>query len=315
MVNLKQTLKGTLLENFYPAGWDFDRIEKCFGAPETVTERQKDWHADFCPVMCGGLSEFEVKMGHEIAVRIKKSADGDYPLAMILPVGPMGMYKWTAYFLNEWGTDCKNLYTFNMDEYAAANGDTVPGTDKRSFEYAMTTQFFALLNKPNPKDRRRFATKRDLPSYGGAIAEIKKNGGKTVLVYGIGRMCHIAFWEPQYAGEFASEEEWSNQAYRLGAKLHPLTVEQNAVTSFKSRTTLVPATANTVGPKLLFSVDYAIGGCDGVFGRGMQWQGTSLWMTLRYGKTPWVPSTYVPAIPGRLFFVKELAGPLEPECN
>jgi hypothetical protein len=31
---------------------------------------------------------------------------------------------------------------------------------------------------------------------------------------------------------------------------------------------LVPATANTLGPKILFSADYAIGGCDGGFKPG-----------------------------------------------
>ena len=40
--------------------------------------------------------------------------------------------------------------------------------------------------------------------------------------------------------EFNSDEEWLNQPYRVGVKLHPLTIEQNAITSFRSRTTLVP---------------------------------------------------------------------------
>lgn len=315
MVNLKNTIKGGLLENFYPAGWDLEKIDKCVGTPETVLRRQPDWNKDFNPVICGDLSEFEVKMGHEIAREIKLGADKKYPLAFILPAGPMGMYKWAAYFLNEWGIDCSHVTTFNMDEYADADGKTMAGTDKASFEYAMTTQFFDRIEKTVPKNQRNFATKANLPAYEEKIAAIKEKGGKQVLVYGIGRMCHIAFWEPQFAGEYNTEAEWMNAAYRLGAKLHPLTVEQNALTSFKSRTTLVPATANTIGPKLLFSADYAIGGCDGICGRGMMWQGLSFWMTLRYGKTPWVPSTYVPAIPGRLFFVKELAGPLEPECN
>jgi glucosamine-6-phosphate deaminase len=53
----------------------------------------------------------------------------------------------------------------------------------------------------------------------------------------------------------------------------------------------------------------------GVLNRGMQRQGLSFWMPLRYGKTLWVPSTYTAALPGRVFFVKELAGPLEPEGN
>ena len=47
----------------------------------------------------------------------------------------------------------------------------------------------------------------------------------------------------------------------------------------------------------------------------MQWQGLSLWMTLRYGKTPWITSSYIPTLPGKLFFLDELAGPLVAECN
>lgn len=315
MVNLKDTIKGTLLENFYPAGWDLDRIDKCVGTPADVLTRQNGWHKDFTPVLCDSVAEFEVKMGHQIAKTVSDAGKDGQPLGMILPAGPMGMYKWAAFFLNEWNVDCSHVFTFNMDEYADAGGNTISGDDRASFEYAMTSQFFDKINNSVPASQRNFATKDNLPSYEKKIADIKAKGGKTVLVYGIGRMCHIAFWEPQYAGEYSSETEWASQAYRIGAKLHPLTVEQNAITSFKSRTTLVPATANTVGPKLLFSADYAIGGCDGAFNRGMQWQGLSLWMTLRYGKTPWIPSTYVTAIPGKLFFIKELAGPLEPECN
>ena len=98
-------------------------------------------------------------------------------------------------------------------------------------------------------------------------------------------------------------------------QLHPLTIEQNAITSFKSRTTLVPCRANTIGPALMFSADYAIGGADGALSRGMQWQGMSLWMTLRYGPTRFITSTYIPTLPGKLFFLRELAGPLCPEAN
>ncbi|MDW7658049.1 MAG: glucosamine-6-phosphate isomerase, partial [Bacillota bacterium] len=105
------------------------------------------------------------------------------------------------------------------------------------------------------------------------------------------------------------------QTHRLGAQLHPLTIEQNAITSFKSRTTLVPCRANTIGPGLFLQSDWIIGGADGILGRGMQWQGLSLWMTLRYGPDIWVPSTFMPTLPGKLFFLRELAGPLVAECN
>ena len=41
----------------------------------------------------------------------------------------------------------------------------------------------------------------------------------------------------------------------------------------------------------------------------------SLWMTLRYGPSRFVTSSYIPTLPGKLFFVKELAGPLLPDMN
>ena len=200
MVNLKSTIKGTLLEKFYPEGWDLAKIDKCIGTPESVLQRQSDWNKDFNPVQCSDLHEFDVRMGHEIALEIKKGADGKYPLAFILPAGPMGMYKWAAYFLNEWGMDCSHVTTFNMDEYADADGNTMAGTDEASFEYAMTTRFFDRIEKTVPKNQRNFATKANLPKYEEKIAAVKKSGGKQILVYGIGRMCHIAFWEPQFAG-------------------------------------------------------------------------------------------------------------------
>lgn len=314
-MDFNSTVKGSLLEGFYPEGWDFEKIDKCCSHnPEEITERQDFWNEGFTPIACPSLGDFDVMMGHEIANEIKKANKENKKIAFILPVGPMGMYKWAVYFLKEWNESCKNVYCFNMDEWADANGNTITG--EASFQNAMETAFYNPLGELTvPVSHRNFATKDNLPTYPEKIDALKKEGAKLVLVYGIGRMCHIAFWEPQFGAEFATDEEWLKQPYRIGAKLHPLTIEQNAITSFKSRTSLVPCRANTVGPALLFKADYAIGGADGVFNRGMQWQGMSLWMTLRYGKTRWITSSFIPTLPGKLFFLKELAGPLTPDMN
>ena len=314
-MDFQSTVKGSLLEGFFPAGWDFAKIDACVDAPGSVTKRQKGWNRRFSPVPCNDLSDFNIFMGHEIAMQIRKAKERREKLALILPVGPMGMYRWTVYFLKEWGVSCEHVYTFNMDEWSDGEGNTLSSDNSGSFRYAMEHALFNPLGKLTvPEGQRNFATRDNLPAYPEKIAALKKEGAKLVLVYGIGRVCHIAFWEPHFAAEF-SAEEWEKQPYRLGAKLHRLTVEQNPLTSFKSRTTLVPCRANTIGPGLFLQADYAIGGADGGFGRGMQWQGLSLWMTLRHEKTPWIPSTYIPTLPGKLFFLKELAGPLEAECN
>jgi glucosamine-6-phosphate deaminase len=203
-----------------------------------------------------------------------------------------------------------------MDEWSDGKGNTLEPDNPAAFQNAMKQAFYDPLGKLTvPEKQRNFATLTNLPTYPEKIENLKKEGAKLITVFGIGRMCHIAFWEPHFAAEFKSETEWKKQTHRIAAILHPLTIEQNAITSFKSRTTLVPCRANTIGPGLFLNSDKIIGGCDGTLGRGMQWQGMSLWMTLRYGPDIWVPSSFMPALPGKLFFLSELAGPLEAECN
>ncbi len=312
-MNFLTTVKNSLLEGFYPAGWDMAKIDTCC---EKGVQREDFWNKDFNPIACEDIHEFDAKMGHEIALQIKNARDRGEKLAMIIPVGPMGMYKWAVYFLKEWNVSCDHVTTFNMDEWADENGNTLPGTDPASFECSMKEAFFNPLGELTvPESQRNFAHKDNLPTYPEKIAKLKAEGAKLVLIFGIGRMCHIAFWEPQFAADYATEAEWKAADYRIGAKLHPLTIEQNAITSFKSRSTLVPCFANTVGPGLLFRADYIIGGADGALGRGMGWQGMSFLTTLHYGPSKWITSSYMPTFPGKLFYLKELAGPLVPDVN
>lgn len=312
-MDFMSTVNGSLLENFYPVGWDMAKIDACC---DKGVAREDFWHKDFNPVECDNIYDFDTCMGHEIANRIKIAREAGKKLAIILPVGPMGMYRWAVYFLTQWGICCDHVTTFNMDEWADANGDTLPSDNPASFEYSMKQAFFNPLGELTiPESQRNFATKENLPTYPEKIAKLKAEGAELVLVFGIGRMCHIAFWEPHFAVDFDSEAAWLAEPYRIGAKLHPLTIEQNALTSFKSRTTLVPCRANTIGPGLFMQADYIIGGCDGVLGRGMGWQGMSFLTTLHYGPDISIPSTYMPTMPGKLFYLKELAGPLVAECN
>ncbi|MFK7693988.1 glucosamine-6-phosphate isomerase [Paenibacillus sp. HJGM_3] len=316
-MNLLTTLKGSMMEGYFPQGWDLERIDRCAShGPADVGVREPHWHEGFQPVPCRSLNDFEVYMGHEIAMQIRAAREEGRQLAIILPVGPMGMYRWTVFFLKSWGVSASHVHGFNMDEWSDAEGETLPPTNPGAFQYAMEHSFYNLLGELTvPEHQRHFATREALPTFAPRIAKLKEEGAKLVVVYGIGRVFHIAFWEPQFAGEYASEAEWRAATHRIGARLHPLTIEQNAITSFKSRTTLVPCYANTIGPGLFLQADYAIGGADGALGRGMMWQGLSFWSTLKYGPSPWIPSSYMPTLAGKLFFLEELAGPLEPELN
>lgn len=316
-MDLLSTLSGSMMEGFFPQGWDLARIDAlgALSGPD-VMRREGWWHPRFEPVPCASFADFDTVLGHEIAREVLLAREAGRPLILILPVGPMGMYRWTVYFLNEWGVACDHVHGFNMDEWSDAQGNTLPPENSGAFQYAMEQAFYGPLgSRTVPANQRHFALKSELPTYADQIGALRKQGGKLVTVFGIGRVCHIAFWEPHFAAEFASEAQWQQQTHRLGARLHPLTIEQNALTSFKSRTTLVPAYANTIGPGLFLASDRIIGGADGAFNRGMQWQGLSLRMTLHHEPTPWIPSTYMPTLAGRLFFVRELGEPLVAECN
>lgn len=316
-MNLLTTFRGSMMEGFLPAGWDLEKIDRLAeAAGPALVQRASWWHPQFEPVACTTLADFDTLMGHEIAREIQTTHQEKRPLAIILPVGPMGMYRWAIYFLKEWGVPCEHVHGFNMDEWSDAQGNTLPSTNPGAFQYAMEQAFYGPLgNRTVPARQRHFALPKELPTYAQQIGDLKKQGAKLVTVFGIGRVCHIAFWEPHFAAEFSGEAEWRKQTHRLGARLHPLTIEQNAITSFKSRTTLVPAFANTIGPALFLAADRIIGGADGSFARGMQWQGLSLRMTLRHEPTPWIPSSFMPTLAGRLFYLQELAEPLVAECN
>ncbi len=316
VLNLVSTLKGSLLEGFFPAGWNLAKIDRiCSNPPEKITEREAWWNKRFEPVPCSP-ADFDVLMGHEIAMDICNAREAGREISLILPVGPMGMYRWVVYFLRQWKVKCSHVHGFNMDEWSDAEGNTLPPDMPGAFQQAMEQAFYGPLGSLSiPKKQRHFATKNSLPKYAEEIAGLKNNGASLTVIFGVGRVCHIAFWEPHFAREYATVDHWKSDTHRLGAKLHPLTIEQNSITSFKSRTTLVPANANTIGPGLFLQADHIIGGCDGALGRGMMWQGMSLWMTLHHEPTAWIPSSFMPTLPGKLFFYQELAGPLVAECN
>ena len=57
--------------------------------------------------------------------RIKTAADEGRRLVMITP-NPWPSYAKVAYMINKYRVDCRNLWTFNMDEYANEHGQTPP---------------------------------------------------------------------------------------------------------------------------------------------------------------------------------------------
>ena len=67
------------------------------------------------------------------SIEAKKGAK----VTMILPVGPVGQYPAFARKVARRGVDCRNLWTFNMDEFLDRNGRTIPETHAMSFRGEM----------------------------------------------------------------------------------------------------------------------------------------------------------------------------------
>ncbi len=319
-IDFLSTRENSYAGSFYPEGWDYRKIKRITSlGPKQFAQRQPFWHRDFAPVVCtdatGGIESMNAMMGYEIFNVVREAAERRKPVALILPVGPMGMYRWAVYFSCKHGVGWKHVHAFNMDEWSDEQGNASPPDAPASFQGAMEAALYGPLGALTvPKRQRNFATRKNLPQYPDKIAALRKKGAKLVVVYGIGRACHIAFWEPHFAAEYPSVKAWKNEPYRLAAQLHPLTIEQNSLHSFASRMTLVPLRANTIGPGLFARADYCIGGADGAHGH-LNFQGQSVWMALRYGPDPWVPCSFMPTMAGRLFVIRALAGPLVPEAN
>ncbi len=303
------TIKGSPLEGFYPSGWNLARIDACctMGLKKLITPA-KHWHLEF---KARSVPQMARPMGEEIARVIELARKQSRKLAMILPVGPVSMYDVAVARLKQRRVKCGHVTTFNMDEWSDRQGNTMSGTQPGGFEYTMGKAFFGPLGRLTvPKDQRHFALKTTLPTYAEKIAALKRDGAMVVTVYGVGRTCHIAFWEPHFAQRFRISQ-WKTQTHALGVGLHPLTFEQNALHSFNSRFTLIPCFANTIGPGLFLQSDWCIGGAEGAYPEyRAQWQGMSTCVTLQYGPSPWLASTFMPTLPGRFYFTKELGGPL-----
>ncbi len=73
-MDMISTIKGTLFEQLYPAGWDLERLKYCVTREaDTICDRQDFWHKDFQPEPVEDLQSMAVQFGHEIAMQIKKA--------------------------------------------------------------------------------------------------------------------------------------------------------------------------------------------------------------------------------------------------
>lgn len=186
---------------------------------------------------------------HDLFSRIKASDEEDRRLTLILPQ-PHPQYAKVAYLINKYRVNCRNLFTFNMDEWADEQGNTAPETYENGFMYAMLNNFYYRIDpdlRP-PLSQVQGPTKANLADYAGMIEDA---GGVDLCDGGIGWSGHVAFIEPG-APEFAAEslEEWLSLGPRL-VTLTPFTLAQTALDAdfgMSGDWSNIPPKAVTIGP-------------------------------------------------------------------
>ena len=171
-------------------------------------------------------SDFTFLRVEDIFLRIKKASEEGKRLVLILPQQDP-MLSRVAYLINKFRVNCKNLYTFNMDEWADEDGNIAPETYPNGFMYAMKHNFYYKLDKDlrPPEDQIVGLTNKNLKDYEKMIEDL---GGADVCYGGIGWSGHIAFIEPGSKEFEGSLEEWKEMGPRI-VTLSPFTIAQSCL--------------------------------------------------------------------------------------
>jgi len=189
----------------------------------------------------------------DIFSRIKGAYEENKKLVLILPQ-PHPQYRKLAYLINKHKINCKNLYTFNMDEWADEDGNIAPETYKKGFLYAMMNNFYYNIDKKlrPPKNQILGPTNKNFNDYGKMIEDL---GGADVCYGGIGWSGHIAFIEPGSKEFEGSLEEWKEMGPRI-VTLSPFTIAQSCLDpdfGMSGDWSNIPPRAATIGPKQIIS--------------------------------------------------------------
>ena len=252
----------------------------------------------------------------DVFFRIKEAMEADKKLVMILPQ-PWPLYKNVAYMINRSNINCKNLYTFNMDEYADENGNIAPETWELGFTHALKQYFYNELDEKlrPPEDQMIGLTNETFKNYGQRIADL---GGADICYAGPGWTGHLAFVEPD-APEVPQDLEEFKQMGPSIVTLSPFTLAQNSLHgSFGASGDIaaVPPKAATIGPREYLASKnkmnfYSIG----VHGTTTSWQRLITRLSLHGPVTPLVPDSIVQLTNAEVFISETIAQNIEPDWD
>jgi 6-phosphogluconolactonase/glucosamine-6-phosphate isomerase/deaminase len=248
----------------------------------------------------------------DVFFRIKDAMEAGRKLVMILPQ-PWSVYKEVAYMLNRCRIDCRNLYTFNMDEYADENGNIAPESWSHSFKYALKKYFYNELDPSlRPPEKQMIGiTNENFKDYGKMITDL---GGADVCYSGPGWTGHLAFIDPD-APEVPKDLEEFKKLGPTMVTLSPFSLAQlslHGCFGASGDTAAVPPKGVSIGPAQLIESKYNIGlYCIGVHSTATSWQRLVTRLALFGPVTPLVPDSLMQLQRGEAWVSESIAKKIE----
>lgn len=250
---------------------------------------------------------------NDIFGRIKASDDEDKRLVMILPQ-PHPQYIKVAELINKHRVNCRNLFTFNMDEWADEAGNVAPETYPNGFMYAMLNNFYYLLDEDlrPPLSQIQGINNRNLNDYAQMMDDL---GGVDLCDGGIGWSGHVAFIEPG-SPEFSAPtlDEWKEMGPRI-VTLTPFTLAQTALDpdfGMSGDWSNIPPKAATIGPAQIIKArqrnswnHFTLAGTD------VSWQRFTVRLAAHGPITPDCPASLLQLGPTNMYISEAVAQNIE----
>ena len=123
-------------------------------------------HTDIPIKVLPDMRNYYQALARQMADLVKKNNRSGKPTRMILPVGPTQQYPVFAEIVNAERIDCRNVWTFNMDEYLDWQGRAIPESHPMSFRSTMYTLLWDKIERRLriPKRQMAFPDPRRLRS-------------------------------------------------------------------------------------------------------------------------------------------------------
>ena len=287
-----------------------DRVRKISKAEIT-----KHWNPEF-QIRIVPDADVEFLWIADMFHRIKSAADEGRKLVMIAP-NPWPSYAKVAYLINKFEVNCRNLWTFNMDEYANQHGEIAPETWEFGFMHAFKKYFWSEIEpalRP-PESQVNGPSDANINDYGKMLADL---GGADICYSGPGWTGHLAFIEPE-APEFAGDlDEWKQMGSRV-CTLSPFTIAQNSMHgSFGAAGDLsaVPPKAATIGPAEVIGAKHRIDlHAIRVDGSRVSWQRMTTRLVLHGPVTPRLPASILQTLRTDVWVAESAAEDIKPRWD